>query len=227
MRRRGVVSALLVAVGGLAGGPVAADVPRATIVLESFRATVPGQVAEAAPPRFVLLEDGTVFVGGAREVWSGRLGSAEAKALEKRVEAMRKITPLSGTVTLGPGPERRRLVLAKGKPADVRVEGATSASPPALTLLAELVRDLEAFHHSSLRPYAPASYALSAREGSLVGGCRAWTRPQKLADAVFAPLVVPADVAEGWPTGASPAHVCVGDKSYVVTLRPLLPGERP
>lgn len=224
MKRLAVAAAALVL--GLRG-PAAAEVPRATIVLEAFPPALPGQVVEAAPPRFVLLDDGTVFVGGSREVWSGRLSSPEAKALEKRVEAMRKITPLSGTVTLGPGPERRRLVLAKGKPVDVRVEGAASAPAPAFALLAELVRDLEAFHHPSLRPYAASSYALAAKEGALVGGCRAWTRPEKVAEAVFAPLVVPAAAAEGWPTGANPAQVCVGEKTYTVTLRPLLPNERP
>ena len=35
-------------------------------------APLPGQVAEAAPPRFVLLEDGQVFVGGTPRRWSRR-----------------------------------------------------------------------------------------------------------------------------------------------------------
>ena len=48
-----------------------------------------------------------------------------------------------------------------------------------------------------------------------------------MAESVFAPIGVPAKQADGWPTGATPASVCSGDKQYVVTLRPLLPGELP
>ena len=40
-------------------------------------------------------------------------------------------------------------------------------------------------------------------------------------------MAVAAADAIGWPTGALPASVCAGDKRFVVTLRPLLPGERP
>jgi len=38
---------------------------------------------------------------------------------------------------------------------------------------------------------------------------------------------VSASEAHDWPTGAAPAAVCDGDRRFVVTLRPLLPGERP
>ena len=48
-----------------------------------------------------------------------------------------------------------------------------------------------------------------------------------MTDSVFAPGTVPASAAENWPTGATPASVCADDKTYVVALRPLLPGERP
>jgi hypothetical protein len=44
---------------------------------------------------------------------------------------------------------------------------------------------------------------------------------------VFAAQAVPAADFASWPTGAAPASVCAGDKKYVVTLRPLLPGEKP
>jgi hypothetical protein len=44
---------------------------------------------------------------------------------------------------------------------------------------------------------------------------------------VFAPRILTAADFATWPTGAAPASVCAGDKSYVVTLRPLLPGEKP
>jgi hypothetical protein len=222
---RGAV--LVAALAAFLAAAAEADVPKAVIVLESFRPAHADQAPEAAPPRFVLLEDGTVFVGGTRELWTAKLPSADVRELERRVEAMRRITPLAGTVSLGEGPERRRLVLRKGRAVDVRVHGAADRPSPTLTLLAELVRDLERFHHPALRPYTPASYALSAREGLLPGGCRPWNRAQKITDAVFAPVVLPAADVEGWPTGANPARVCVDEKSYVVTFRPLLPGETP
>jgi hypothetical protein len=109
----------------------------------------------------------------------------------------------------------------------MKIEGDLAAATPALQPLAALVLDLERFHHPALRPYAPAFFALSAREGTLPGGCRPWTRPEPLADSVFAPRIVTAADFPSWPTGAAPASVCAGDKKYVVTLRPLLPGEKP
>jgi hypothetical protein len=52
--------------------------------------------------------------------------------------------------------------------------------------------------------------------------------PEPLAQSVFAPREVPARGHGDWPTGAVPASVCTDDgKHYVVTFRPLLPGERP
>jgi hypothetical protein len=48
-----------------------------------------------------------------------------------------------------------------------------------------------------------------------------------LADAATSTQLLPAAAATGWPTGATPAQVCSGDKTYVVTFRPLVPGEKP
>jgi len=39
--------------------------------------------------------------------------------------------------------------------------------------------------------------------------------------------LVSASEAPDWPTGGAPGAVCDGDRRFVVTLRPLLPGERP
>ncbi|HEY4658509.1 MAG TPA: hypothetical protein VIH11_03260, partial [Gemmatimonadaceae bacterium] len=99
--------------------------------------------------------------------------------------------------------------------------------PAPLAPLAALLQDLSHFHHPSLRPYAPSSYSLTVREARLSGGCRAWSLPFPIADALSGPRAVPAIDAVSWPTGAMPASVCVDDKRYVVTLRPLLPDERP
>lgn len=218
---------LLLALGALAGGRGAwAEIPSAVVVLEVLVPAQPGDVAQSAPPRFVLMEDGTVFVGGTRDVMTARLESSEVKDIDRRVAEVRKL-PLTGVMTLGPGSERRHLFLKKGRALDMVLNGDPSAPAAGMRPLAALVEDLARFQHPSLRPYEPTSFAMSAREGSLPGGCRPWTFPEKLAESVFAPRVVPAKGHGDWPTGASPASVCLDDKHYVVTFRPLLPGERP
>jgi len=107
------------------------------------------------------------------------------------------------------------------------VIGDPGQSAPGLRPLAALIDDLARFDHPSLRPYEPGSYAVSAREGVLPGGCRSWPFKESPAESVFAPRTLPGDSLRDWPTGTSPASVCAGDKTYVVTFRPLLPGERP
>jgi hypothetical protein len=202
------------------------EVPDAVILLEVPAGTVPGEVPQAAPARFVLMDDGTVYVGGTRHIMAGRLGNAEVKDLEKRISEVRKL-PLTGVMSLGPGSERRRLFLRKGRPLDIVLTGDPGRAPAALRPLVALVEDLSAFQHASLRPFEPASFAMSAKEGTLPGGCRPWTMPEPLAESVFAPRVVPAKGHGDWPTGAVPASVCLDDKRYIVTFRPLVPGERP
>ena len=223
-RWRGAGAAALLTVAAARTAP--AEIPDAVVVLEVLVPALPGEVASAAPPRFALMEDGTVYVGGSRSVMAGRLASQEAKDLEKRIADVRKL-PLTGSMTLGPGLERRHLFLRKGRALDMVLTGSPAEAPASLRPLAALVEDLARFQHASLRPYAPASFAMSAKEGTLAGGCRPWRLPEPLAESVFAPRVVPAKGHGDWPTGAVPAHVCVGDKHYVVTFRPLLPGERP
>ena len=107
------------------------------------------------------------------------------------------------------------------------VLGDTSQAPASLRSLAALIDDLARFDHPSLRPYEPGAYAVSAREGTLAGGCRSWPFKESPAESVFAPRTLPGDAVRDWPTGAAPVSVCAGDKTYVVTFRPLLPGERP
>ena len=211
----------------LTAGIATAEIPRAVVVLEAGAAPLPDQVAEAAPPRFVLLDDGQVFVGGSHGLATTRLAGRDLKDLDRRLSDVRKLPALAGVVTVGPGMAVRRLLLRKGRPLQMTIEGDLAAATPALQPLAALVLDLERFHHPGLRPYAPAQLALHAREGSLPGGCRPWTRPEPLADSVFAPQAVPAADFASWPTGSAPASVCAGDKKYIVTLRPLLPGEKP
>lgn len=199
----------------------------AVVTLEAISPLPSEQVAAALPVRFALLENGAVFVGGTSQVMTAQLGKDEVSALERRMSDVRKLPGLAATVSFGPGPAGFRLMLRKPKPLDVLVHGDPAAAPPGLLPLASLVRDLAQFTHASLRPYEPGSYALGVREGKLAGGCRPWTLPVPLAEAEASPRILSAASVTGWPTGATPASVCVGDKTYVVTLRPSVPGEKP
>lgn len=205
----------------------AGEIPNVVVVLEVFSRARPHDVPESAPPRFVLLEDGQVFVGGTSRLVAGRLSPAEAKALDRRVADVRRLPGLAGTVRLGGGDGRQRLLLRRGRPLDMNVIGDPGQAAPGLRPLAALIEDLLRFDHPSLRPYEPGSYAVSAREGTLPGGCRSWPFKESPAESVFAPRTLPGESLRDWPTGASPASVCAGEKTYLVTFRPLLPGERP
>lgn len=223
MRAAAVLLLVSLGVPAAAGG----DLPSALVVLEVFGRVRPDDVPESAPTRFVLLEDGQVFVGGTSRLAAGRLSSAEVKALDRRLAEIRKLPGLAGTVRLGGGEGRQRLLLRRGRPLDMTVIGDPSQAAPALRPLATLIDDLARFDHPSLRPYEPGAYAVSAREGALAGGCRKWPFKESPAESVFAPRTLTGDSLHDWPAGASPASVCVGGKTYVVTFRPLLPGERP
>lgn len=221
-------AALLLAAAVIFVPPAAAlaEIPNAVVVLEVLVPAQPGEVPAAAPPRFVLMEDGTLYLGGTRDVMTGHLAPSEIKELEHRISDVRKL-PLTGAMTLGPGNERRHLFLKKGRALEMVLTGDPADPPPGLQPLAALVLDLERYQDPSLRHYEPTSFAMSAKEGTLAGGCRPWLLPEPLAESIFAPRVVPAKGHGDWPTGAIPASVCIEDKHYVVTFRPLLPGERP
>ncbi len=212
-----------------ASGPFAfaGEVADAVVTLEALSPLPVDQVASALPLRFALLENGQVFVGGTSHLLTGKLGKDEVAAIERRLDDVRKLPGLGATVALGPDSGGVRLSIRKPKPLDVLVKGDPAAAPQALVPLAALVRDLLRFSHASLRPYEPLAYVLGAREGKLVGGCRPWTLPAVLAEVQAAPQLLSAASATGWPTGATPAYVCAGEKTYVVTLRPLVAGERP
>ncbi|HXK09865.1 MAG TPA: hypothetical protein VMT70_09490 [Vicinamibacteria bacterium] len=231
--RRAVARASLAAFVLSLSVAASSDLPDAWIVLEATPGT-PGSDPTAAPPRFVLLKDGQVFVGGTAHLEAGRLEKGEAAALRKRAEQARKVAGPS-PVALGGDPSRTlRLRVPGGEPAEVTATGDPAAAPPSLAPLATLLADLLRFDHPSLRPYAPTSYALTVREVRLRGGCRPWGFAMPIAEALAGPRVVTAVEASGWPTGAVPASVCAEDARpsanggrYAVTLRPLLPGERP
>jgi len=223
---RGAIVPFVLALAAASPGTTG-DIPKAVVVLESLTAALPDQVPEAAPPRFVLLEDGQVFTGGTSRLAAGRLAKVEAKGIEGRVVAVRQLPGFGASVTFGTGSQRYRLRLRKGGAQDIVITGDPADAPASLRPLASLVQELLSFDHPSLRPYRPGTYAVVAREGKLAGGCRRWTFAEPVTESLFAPRTVPASAAENWPTGATPASVCVGDKTYVVALRPLLPGEKP
>jgi hypothetical protein len=206
---------------------LAAEAPGTILVLQVSARDVPGRVPTAMPERFTLLEDGNVYVGGTSAVATARLEKGDVREIEKSLDRVRKTAGLGSQVTFGPGELKQRLLISKGRPLDITATGDPALAPPALRPLASLMSDLAAFSHPALHPYRPAFLALSAREGNLPGGCRSWSFPVPLAQAVSAPQSVSAVAAERWPTGGQPASVCAGDKRYVVTLRPLLPGEKP
>jgi hypothetical protein len=224
-RRR--LLAALASIGLLASTGLAGEIPGALVILESLTHPLPGYVAEAAPPRFVLMEDGQVFVGGTSEVATGRLEGGALKSLDKRLSEVRKLSGLAGSVSLGSGAARHRLFLRKGRPIDMVVSGEPTQATGSLRALGSLISDLARFDHPSLRPYKATQFALSAREGKQAGGCRSWPFSEPLSSATFVPRVLTAGEVASWPVGAAGASVCAGDKSYVVTLRPLLPGEKP
>jgi hypothetical protein len=226
--RRARAALALTLLGAAAARPLAAgDIAKAVVILEAQDQSVPGDVPKAAPARFVLMEDGTVFVGGTSRVLSARLDGAVLKALDRRLDAVRKLPGLGGTVALGPGAGSYRLLLRKGRPIDMQITGDPAQATGSLRALADLLRDLSRFNDPALQPYQPTHYAMSAFAATLVGGCRPWTFPDPPEGLAFAPRVMDAASVRGWPTGATPASVCAGDKHYAVALRPLLPGETP
>jgi hypothetical protein len=214
----------------------AGELEGALLMIEAAPGT-PGSEPQGAPPRFALLEDGQVFVGGTSSLETTRLSKDELQPLRKRIEAVRKAVERNGPPSPDPGASAIRVRFLGVRPVEalldssrlnVRLPTAGGAvPPPALQQLEALVGDLLRYDHPGLVRYGPASYALSAQRRALVGGCRPWTLAFRIEDALAAPVAVYARDVVGWPTGAMPASVCVDDKRFVVTLRPLLPGERP
>ena len=163
---RGTALALLssAATGLVLGAsfPLSAEVPDAVVLLDVVAPFAEGQAWGAAPPRFALYGDGQVFVGGTSRVAAGRLEKAESKAIEDQIALVRKLPGLGTSVTIAEGGPRYRLQVRKGKPLDLVVIGDPAGAPAALRPLSALLQSLSAFEHPSLRPYDPASYALSA-----------------------------------------------------------------
>jgi hypothetical protein len=211
----------------LATAPAFAGLPsNTTVALYQIGGSTTGEIASGAPPRFALLEDGQVFVGGASRIASARLPGKDLKAVGRQLDRVRKLGNLPSPVVLGPGPQRFRLLQRKGQ-AEVIAQGDPSRAAGTVKPLGVLIEMLLAFDHPALKVVTPESYLLSLQPGTLVGGCREWRLPVKPAELKKAPAVVPASAVVGWPTGGHAASVCDRNDRYTVTLRPLLPGETP
>lgn len=224
--RAWISALLLLLAAGWAPAAHAAEGPETLVALEVRPAPRPGFVPEALPTRFVLLEDGRIFVGGTAHVAEGRLEKDELKAFEKRLAQLRRMPGLGSAVSFGPGEMRYRLTMPKWR-FEVAATGDPAQAPVQARLLSSLVMDLAAFVHPSLHPLRPAQYVAAARVETLAGGCRRWTLPVPLSGVLAAARPVPAEAVEGWPTGAVAASVCDGDRRLAVSFRPLLPVERP
>lgn len=221
-----VLAAAVWATAAPAAAPSGA-IPGAVIVFETPPGT-PGSDPASAPPRFVLLKDGQVFVGGTGVLETGRIGKDEAQVLRRGAEAIRKAAGRERTLWVGGEQKHVALLrLPEDSPEQITITGDPSAAPPSLRPAAAFVDRLLRFDDPGLALYKPESYAVRAREQRLAGGCRTWSFSFPIAEALAGPRIVAAGEAGGWPTGAWPASVCAGGKRFVVTLRPLLPGEQP
>lgn len=227
MVRLPLALALALALAPVAPHLHAATIPEALLVLEAPPSAPGSDPKTAAPALLVLLEDGQVFVGGTGGFETTRLEKKEVESLRRTAGVLRKAGGKAGRLAFpGDGPSLR-LRLPNDDDREILIDGDPAAAGASQAAAAAALDRLRFFHHPNLRPYHPPSYAVRAREEGLAGGCRAWRFAFPIDRAVAGPVVVSPAEAEGWPAGAWPASVCVGDRRYVVNLRPLLPGEQP
>jgi hypothetical protein len=187
---------------------------------------------DGVPPRFVVLTDGSVFVGGKRDVLRGSLDRAEMQDISSRLDAAMKSLGKAGppqTLVVGEGPAIFRFTVLLGTPLQLVVMGnlsPTGTPAQALAPLPEFIRRLAGFRHASLKPFDPAEFTMVVKEKALAGGCRTTKGLPSLSQAVSKDALVAESLTRGFPTGAETAQVCEGPKRYTVVFRPHIPGER-
>ena len=190
----------------------------------------PRESFEGVPPRFVLLTDGSVFVGGRRDLLRGFLDKGEMQSLSTRLDVARKAHQKAGapaTLVVGEGPALFRFSVLLGAPLQVVVMGKIPPQgSPALPPLADFIRRLDGFRHPSLKPWDADRFVMFVREKALPGGCRNARGLPALAQAVSADTVVPETLTRGFPTGPDMSQVCDGVRRYTVVFQPLVPGGR-
>jgi hypothetical protein len=191
---------------------------------------------DGVPPRFVLLTDGSVFVGGRREVLRGFLDKTEMQAISTRLDVAMKAFGKAGppkTLVMGQGPGEGdgpaifRFSVLLGSPAQIVVMGRVmAAGAPPLMPLPDFIRRLADFRHPSLKPWDPAEFTMIVREKTRPGGCRTAKGLPSLAQAVSGETTVPEALTRTFPTGSDMTQVCEGPKRYTMVFRPLIPGGR-
>jgi hypothetical protein len=185
---------------------------------------------DGVPPRLVILTDGSVFVGGRRELLRGTLDKVEMQSLSTRLDVALKSLrrPPPQTLVVGEGPALFRFSVLLGSPVQLVIMGDLPArGTAALSPMPDFIRRLAGFRHPSLRPFDPEQFAMIVRERTLTGGCRAAPRGfPALSQSTSVERVVPEILTRGFPTGADMAQVCEGSKRYTVVFRPLVPGDR-
>jgi hypothetical protein len=219
----------------LTGGPGRAQEPPPAqwLRLDPLPAEIgltPRESFDGVPPRFVLLTDGSVFVGGRRDVLRGWLDKKEMQAISTRLDlAIKSLgkARLPQTLVVGDGPPIFRFSVLLGSPFEIVVSGNLESSDgPPLAPLPDFVRGLAGFRHPSLKPWDPDRFTLIVKEKTLPGGCRLAPGLTPLAPRVGRDQAVASSFARGFPTGSDMAQVCEGPKRYTVVFRPLIPGER-
>lgn len=190
----------------------------------------PRESFAGVPPRFVLLSDGSVFVGGRRELLKGALSRGEMEILSRSLDTVLKSLKQTGppaTLSVGEGPPTYRFSALAGTPFQTELSGVfPEQETPPLLPLPDFIRFLANFRHPSLKPFDPPFYAMVVREQTLAGGCRTAQGLPSLTAALAGEVVVPDSVTRGFPTGAEMSQICEGGKRYTVVFRPLIPGER-
>lgn len=185
---------------------------------------------DGVPPRFVLLTDGSVFVGGRRDVLRGSLDKAEMHSISARLDVAMKSLRKAGppqTLVIGDGPALFRFSVLLGVPLQIVVMGKIPpAGDPALPPMPDFIRRLAGFRHPSLKPYDPGGFTMIVREKTLAGGCRAAKGLPPLSESLSGDLAVSETLTRGFPTGPEMSQVCEGSKRYTVVFRPLIPGAR-
>lgn len=190
----------------------------------------PRESFDGVPTRFVLLTDGSIFIGGRREVLRGWLDKSEMQSISTRLDLAMKSLGKAGppqTLVVGEGPAIFRFSVLLGTPFQLVVMGNLEApDAPPLAPLPDFIRRLAAFRHPSLKPWDPDRFTLIVKEKALPGGCRPAPALAPLASKVGNDQVVLETLSRGFPTGPDMAQVCEGLKRYTVVFRPLIPGER-
>ena len=185
----------------------------------------PGRYPEGAPPRFVLLEKGQFFVGGQRQVaggsWTARSsrrsrrawrGSGGCRASARRSRSARAAAATGCSCSASIRWRSRRPAIPRGRArapaARVAAAGPRRLRSSLAALPAARLVPAGRAGRSPARRLPPVELRLPARGGR--------QRPRG-----------PRRAGRDWPHGVDAASICAGQQRYVVTLRPLLPGERP